>query len=66
MMLGILAQGVIGCLTVLTGLNPYLVGLHLLLSIQPVLPWPRKRRQRTLKPANLSRENQAPHYSAIR
>jgi cytochrome c oxidase assembly protein subunit 15 len=32
MALGIPAQGVIGGLTVLTGLNPYLVGLHLLLS----------------------------------
>jgi heme a synthase len=33
MALGIPAQGVIGGLTVLTGLNPYLVGLHLLLSM---------------------------------
>jgi heme a synthase len=31
--LGIPAQGVVGGLTVLTGLNPYLVGLHLLLSM---------------------------------
>jgi heme a synthase len=33
MALGIPAQGVVGGLTVLTGLNPYLVGLHLLLSL---------------------------------
>ena len=33
MALGIPAQGVVGGLTVLTGLNPYLVGLHLLLSM---------------------------------
>jgi cytochrome c oxidase assembly protein subunit 15 len=33
MVLGIPAQGVVGGLTVLTGLNPYLVGLHLLLSM---------------------------------
>ncbi len=33
MALGIPYQGVIGGLTVLTGLNPYLVGLHLLLSM---------------------------------
>jgi cytochrome c oxidase assembly protein subunit 15 len=31
--LGIPAQGVVGGLTVLTGLNPYLVGMHLLLSM---------------------------------
>ena len=36
--LGIPAQGVIGGLSVLTGLNPYVVGLHFVVSIVLVVP----------------------------